>query len=175
MSAFIRERRDEDLPELAELLELVQLEDDYPTRRPEDAVAWLAGARTRCSFVADDEGELVGHVSLAVPEGDHAEATWRQALGDSQPLAVVKRLFVHPRRRQERIGARLLEAAVARAHEAGQRPVLDVDARSEAANRMYLAAGFEPIGELELSWPGASDVFVSRCYLGPPPPAPDPG
>ncbi len=167
MSITVRPRRQADLPSLAQLLLAVHEADNYPTRLPPDPIAWLASPRIEQALVAE-RGGLVGHVSLASPAGDHAEQLWRQALGDEE-MVVIKRLFVDPAHRREAIGRRLLEEAVSRAHSAGARPVLDVDAHSAGANHLYLAAGFEAVGELELVWSGEEEPFLARCYIGPPP------
>ncbi|HLI45337.1 MAG TPA: GNAT family N-acetyltransferase [Acidimicrobiales bacterium] len=167
----VRFRREEDLPVLVEVLGRVTKRHRYPVTPPPDPVAWLTGSRTRSSFVATLGGRVVGQVSRAVAEGDLALEVWTCALGCTPAeLAVVKRLFVDPEAGGLGAGRLLLQAVVADAHALGLTPVLDVDAASERARRMYELAGFRLVGELELTWAGLDGSLAVACYAGPPPP-----
>lgn len=167
----VRPRTSEDLPALAAVLERVHEKEGYPVTMPPSVVDWLSASRTRASFVAVVDGQVIGQASRAVAAGDRAEELWKEATGlSAERLAVVKRLFVDPGTQGRGAGRRLLEAVVADAHRLGMVPVLDVDAGNGRAQAIYERAGFRPVGDLELTWTGLGGVFLARCYVGPPPP-----
>ncbi len=174
----LRPRQDTDLARVCSILRRVHEHDGYPASFPSDPVDWLTRDRNRACFVAvcrlacGEEPALVGHVSRAVAEGDEAETVWTSALGvAASELAVVKRLFVDPGARGRGIGRLLLGEVVADAHRLGLHPVLDVDVTSTGANSLYLAAGWTPVGDVQLGWTGLDAYpFTARCYVGPPPP-----
>lgn len=166
----VRPRRAADLPELIRIAAAVQSADGYPINPPADWATWLSGPRVESSIVAELDGALAGHLSLAVAAGDFASPVWTSALGVAEEaLLVVKRLFVDPPARRAGVARRLLEVATAEAQRRGRFPVLDVDASSEPANRLYRAAGWQPVGTAELPLPGVRDRLAAHCYVGPAP------
>lgn len=168
MAIEVRPLCDEDLGELAAVAVRVHEHDGYPARLPADITAWLRCDRARASWVATAGGRVVGHVSRAVAEGDGAVDVWCRATGrPAHELSVVKRLFVDPSAQGRGTGVMLLAAVVADAHRLGLQPVLDVDARSRRARRLYEEAGFDYVGDVELPW-GCPGVFLAACYVGPP-------
>lgn len=171
-SCSLRRRRGGDIAALTEVLRSVHELRGYPAALPRDLASWFAGPRETMSWVAvSGDGSPVGHVSAALAVGDRAEAVWTGALSlPPERLLVVKRLFVEPSREGEGLGRCLLETAVAAAHGEGLWPVLDVDATSPRANRLYVRAGFRLVGTLQLSWPGV-ERFSANCYVGPRPAA----
>lgn len=167
----VRPRQEADLAALVEVLSRVQRETGYPVNLPADPVAWLKSSRTRASWVATLSGRVIGQVSRAAVERDHARETWTTATGlPAEALAVVKRLFVDPGATRVGAGRLLLETVMADAHRLGLVPVLDVDASSRRAKRLYERSGFQSVGQLELTWSGLDGVFLAECYVGPPPP-----
>jgi len=87
-------------------------------------------------LVARDGGEVVGFVTFEIERG-RLEATVTRG--------VVPYLFVVPDRRDEGVGAELLDAAETRLVERGADVVsLDVMADNEAARRFYRRHGYGP-------------------------------
>jgi GNAT superfamily N-acetyltransferase len=169
----VRPRLESDLDELVEILRRVQAATGYPVQMPPDPERWLASSRTRMSWVAVHRAALAGQISLATTERDFATDVWTAALGcEPADLAVVKRLFVDPPLTGRGAARLLLDTAVAEAHRQGLVPVLDVDATSTRARRLYELHGFRLVGTKELTWTGLEGSFLADCYVGPPPAPP---
>jgi hypothetical protein len=61
---MIRPRREEDLERCVALLRRVYEVDRYPMIWPPDTVRWLSGRDALAAWVAEDDGRLLGHLSL---------------------------------------------------------------------------------------------------------------
>jgi ribosomal protein S18 acetylase RimI-like enzyme len=147
-AAIIRPRADADLPALGRVLAQVHELDGYPVEGVADPVAWLVSDRLLGAWVAEMDGEPVGHVALArSSEGDDAVRLWIERTGaDIDSIAVLGRLFVHPTARGYRVGQRLTITATHAAHDLGRRAVLDVMTKDAAAIRTYETLGWQRIG-----------------------------
>ena len=78
------------------------------------------------SWVAEDDGALVGHVALRTEISDSVSRHAAAILGiDEDQLAVIKRLLVTADHRGHGIGRQLLDIAVGHATRAGLVPILD--------------------------------------------------
>jgi predicted N-acetyltransferase YhbS len=102
------------------------------------------------AWVAEADGELLGHVALHRADRDPtlsaaARATGRTADG----LAVLARLIVCPHLRRHGVGRALLEVALEHAGQADQRVVLDVEHGSQA-EAFYEALGWYRVEPLRL-------------------------
>jgi ribosomal protein S18 acetylase RimI-like enzyme len=87
-------------------------------------------------LVARDDGTVIGFVTFEIERGRLEETVVR---------GVVPYLFVVPDRRNEGVGAELLEAAESRLLERGADVIaLDVMAENEAARRFYRRHGYAP-------------------------------
>lgn len=87
-------------------------------------------------LVARDEGTVIGFVTLEIERG---------RLEGTVTRGVIPYLFVVPDRRDEGIGAELLDAAETRLVEGGADAVsLDVMADNDAARRFYRRHGYGP-------------------------------
>ncbi len=83
-------------------------EGQFPGHRPDEPAAWLADVIS--AFVAERDGEIVGHVAVACAEV-HGETglRWREMTGHpAEELGVVGQLFVRPRFRGHGIGTSLV-------------------------------------------------------------------
>jgi GNAT superfamily N-acetyltransferase len=164
---LIRPRRDGDLPACADLVREVHAADRYPRYLPADIAAFLAPPDLYGCWVADANGEVLGHVAL-VPRGlPAALQVAADALG--QPpgqLAVVARLLVSPRARGQGAGRLLLAAATDEAASRGLRPVLDVDTDLAAAIALYESQGWTRAGQVTVRWSDGS-TLTEYVYLGP--------
>ncbi|MEV8020473.1 GNAT family N-acetyltransferase [Streptomyces sp. NPDC086554] len=169
----VRPRRVSDLDACVRALAQVHALDGYPTDWPERPADWLATAAPVGAWVAELDGQVVGHIVLCpgAPD-DVAPALWSEG---REATAVVSRLFVAPEARGYGIGARLLERVVAEAGELGLHPVLDVVASDTSATALYERTGWRFLGTGEQHW-GPRRTVTVRCYAAPPSvPADSPG
>ena len=163
----IRPRRDADLPGCADLVREVHAADRYPRYLPADIAGFLAPPDPYGCWVADANGEVLGHVAL-VPRGLPATLqVAADALGQPHDhLAVVARLLVSPRARGQGAGRMLLAAATAEAASRGLRPVLDVDTDLAAAIALYESQGWTRAGQVTVRWSDGR-TLTEYVYLGP--------
>jgi GNAT superfamily N-acetyltransferase len=164
----IRPRTEDDLEPLVGALALVAEADAYPTRWPADPVGWIRSRDIIGAWVADEGGDLVGHVSLRLP-GDHMPVRMWRACGGTGECAVVSRLFVVPSAQRRGLGLALLEAARARAAELDRRPVLDVRDDNRAAIALYRRLGWTDLGSYEERFDGDGPIERLHCFAAPDP------
>ncbi|MGH8981893.1 MAG: GNAT family N-acetyltransferase [Acidimicrobiales bacterium] len=166
---LVRPRTRADLPPCETMLLAVHAADGYPVNLPEDPVAFLDVPELLGSWVAertDGDRALVGHVVLRPRTADAVMAVAAGVTGTSpERMAVVARLLVAPAARRLGVGRALLEAATARAHALGRRPVLDVVKGSEPAIALYERAGWRRCGEARVTY--GKLQFDEIVYAGP--------
>lgn len=164
----IRRREERDLDALAALAARVQSSDGYPGRRPRDLRTFLVSEDALGAWVAERDGCMVGHVALHPTSLAVVMECARRALAVAvdDELAVVARLIVSPTARREGIGSRLLEHAATAARVLGRHPILDVVTRYDAANALYLAAGWVSAGEVEMRFADGT-TLNSYVYAAP--------
>lgn len=163
----IRDRSDADVVALERLAQVVHIQDGYPIYLPTDLRHFLVGAAHHGAWVAEEDGELLGHVALHHRSWDGVMELASQNIGAAvEQLAVVARLLVSPDTRRVGIGRTLLATATHAAHNLGLRPILDVAVRYKGANQLYLREGWRPLGIVPFPMPDGStvDEFV---YAGP--------
>jgi GNAT superfamily N-acetyltransferase len=149
---MIRPRREEDLERCAALLRRVHEVDRYPAIWPPDTVGWLAGRDPLAAWVAEEDGQLLGHLSLHATDESRVRAQWCEALAVGvEQLAVVSRFFVSPEARGRLIGGSLINRAERHAVGQGLRPVLDVAEHNRDAIAFYERRGWRRVGSTELS------------------------
>lgn len=156
---------DGDVDPCVRILEEVHRRDGYPVNWPDRPTDWLTSASEWGAWVAELDGRVAGHVSLARSgEGDVAPGLWSARHGTGRDrTAVVSRLFVAPEARGHRIGASLIGRAEAEAERRGLHPVLDVVASDTAATALYERLGWELLGTVEQRW-SPSQVVTVHCY-----------
>ncbi|MCK1796214.1 GNAT family N-acetyltransferase [Streptomyces sp. XM4193] len=163
----VRPFRESDLPGAAKALIEVHGTDGYPVEGVSAPESWLRSVRVRQAWVADSGGEITGHVALVRPRGEAAAVLWAERSGESQAqLLVLARLFVLRKARRRAVGERLVRAAMGYGHEQGQRLVLDVLAKDQAAKRLYERLGWRPIGTAEHRY-GDGRSMQATCYVSP--------
>jgi GNAT superfamily N-acetyltransferase len=163
----IRLRSSPDVAACLGLLREVHLQDGYPTRWPEDPRRFLAPPREIAAWVATQSDASIGHVALH--RNDHFPAVDTACVDagvDPDQVGIVARLLTAPAARRRGIGRELLGTAVAEAHRAGLRPVLDVAKPYEGAIALYEACGWTRAGELTLAFRNGL-VLESWLYVGP--------
>lgn len=132
---------------------------------PNHPASWLARPSLLAAWVADLNGQVVGHVGLSRGTMDDAAAAlWSAREGEMPDVtAVVSRLFVDPAARGNGLGAVLLEQAVGEARSRGLHPVLDVVASDVSAIALYERLGWQLLDTVDQQW-GPQQVVSLRCY-----------
>jgi GNAT superfamily N-acetyltransferase len=165
---LLRPRLDSDLDACADIVRDVHALDRYPHFLPGDLRAFLASTGAYGAWVADRDGDIVGHVALHQRSEPSVMEVASSALGIPHGrLAVVARLFVSPRVRGQGAGQRLLEAATADAQARGLWPVLDVAADLAAAMALYDSRGWVRAGKATVCF-SEGQTLDEYVYLGPP-------
>lgn len=161
---MIRPRRSEDLEPCVALLRDVHEADAYPLVWPADPASWLAGRDNLATWVAEDDGSILGHLSLCRLDGARSGSPWREALpAPVEQLAVVSRFFVSTRARRRGIGDALMTHAEAHAADQDLRLVLDVAIENRTAIAVYERRGWRRVGTGEL--PLSADPWVLRVAV----------
>lgn len=164
-TASVRPRRSSDLPALADVLAGQQPHSRYPLRwpLPFPPEEFIVRPSEQQAWVAELDGQVVGHVSLTTVEADALGDIWSAGAGRPvAELACVSVLFVDHERQGHGIGGRLLDTAVTAAREAKQTPVLDVVTRHSAAVDVYRHRGWVEVGRARPEWlpDGEPDVLL---------------
>jgi GNAT superfamily N-acetyltransferase len=162
----IRPRTEDDLEPLVRGLALVAEADRYPSRWPADAAGWIRSRDVIGAWVADEGGDLLGHVNLRLPGDQMPVRMWR-ARGDPGECALVSRLFVVPAARRRGLGLALLDTACGRAAELDRRPVLDVVDDNRAAIALYRRLGWTDLGSYEDRFHDDGPVELLHCFAAP--------
>jgi len=163
----VRERTETDLDGLVQIAGVVHDVDGYPLYLPGDLRTFLASADATHAWVAEMDGEVVGHVALHHRSSCAVMALASEAAGrPPERLGVIARLLVAPPARGKGIGRCLLRTATDAARGQGLYPVLDVAVHHAAAIKLYEASGWERAGRVTVTFGhgGALDEYV---YLGP--------
>ena len=165
----IRRRTPKDLAAATRLLRLVYFADHYPVRWPESPRAWLDDEGVMDAWVAQRQGELLGHVTISrVGLDEVSKDRWREMTGrDADQLGGVSRLFVRPSARGQGIGTTLLDVAAAGIRARGRMPVLDVVSGNRDAIRLYEKQGWRLLDMRP--WGDRSSTLRMYCFAQPGP------
>jgi GNAT superfamily N-acetyltransferase len=147
---------------------MVHRSDGYPTYWPDDPARWLSPRAMLGAWVAEDDGRIVGHITLRAGTADASAAVWSDATGLlPEQLASVTRLFVSRDRRGAGVGGALLDAACTEAATRGLRAALDVVETNHDAIRLYEQRGWRRV--LSEPWAAAHDgKTLLHYYVAPP-------
>lgn len=119
------------------------------------------------AWVAESDGEIVGHVAVMQSQGEDAVSLWTEQSGDDEAhVGVLARLFVVKAARKNAVGEHLMEAAVRFAQDQNLRLVLDVVTKDVAAMRLYERLGWRKIGEAIHHF-GSGESIPAVCYVSP--------
>lgn len=165
---IIRPRQDADLNSAGSALVDVHRTDGYPVEGVADPVAWLKPTGLITSWVAELDGEIVGHVAVSEPQpGDDAVRLWLEQSDDRiEDVAVIGRLFVKPSARRQSIGEQLSKAVATDEALRGKRLVLDVMDKDQDAIRLYERLGLKKIGVATHHF-GEGRTITAYCYVVP--------
>jgi GNAT superfamily N-acetyltransferase len=165
---LVRPRREEDLDQCVRMAEAVRHQDGYPVFLETDFRTFLVAPDALAAWVAEEAGQVVGHVALHQLTLPQAMAIASAALGQPvERLAVVARLLVAPSARQRGVGRLLLEAATDQARTLARWPILDVCADFGPAVALYERHGWVRAGSVPLHLDGRD--IEELVYLAPPP------
>lgn len=189
----IRPRLPTDLPSCASLLARVYEKDRYPVQGVSNAIEFLSSPDALRSWVAVTESEatsdsappgaspnndnqdeslsILAHISLSLPpqtSTDPAVVLWRSQ--NSQPVAVLERLFVDPAARGQGLAEKLMRTVTDEAGKRGLRCVLFALVKDVGAMRLYERVGWRVFGR-EMYGYGDADgewrEMEAVCYVGP--------
>lgn len=149
-------------------MDLTHTEDGYPRYR-HDWAQFLASPSETAAWVAELDGEIVGHVAVHQSGDEPTFPLARQATGrPPERLGVLARLMISPRARRRGLARGLIETATAYADEHDLRLVLDVLQETGDAIQLYERLGWRRLGELILPLDGWPDLQL-WVYLSPEP------
>lgn len=151
----IRDRRTTDLPVLARLLGEQQPATSYPQRwpLPFPVEEFLVRPGELAAWVAEEDGAVVGHVSVTDLTVGRMADEWATATGrTADGLAEVSVLFVAGGRAGSGIGGALLDTALADIRRRGLTPMLDVVGEDTGAGRFYRRRGWRTVGTARPPW-----------------------
>jgi GNAT superfamily N-acetyltransferase len=166
---IIRRRTESDLDQCVEIARRVHEVDGYPLYLPTDLHAFLDSPDAHGAWVAEEAGQIVGHVALHPRSTEAVLSLAGEVLG--QPvdrLGVVARLLVAPSGRRRGVGRALLDQASAEASALGLWPILDVATQLEAAIQLYERCGWIHVGDVTVQF-GGDFTLDERVYRGPEP------
>jgi GNAT superfamily N-acetyltransferase len=150
------------------LAEVVHERDGYPAYLATDLRTFLSAPDALAAWVAEAEGQIIGHVALhrrTIPAAMSIAADALTCPADQ--LGVVARLLVCPDVRRRGVGRALLEVATQEARTLGRWPVLDVSDQFEPAVALYQHSGWVRAGQVHLELDG--QAIEELVYLGPAP------
>lgn len=167
----VRLRNQSDLATCIRIAEMVHRIDGYPKYLPTDLQQFLASPDALSAWVAEENGDVVGHVALHQRSSDAVLALAAKALRQpADRLGVVARLLVAPEVRRKGIGRVLLATAAEEALRRGLWPILDVVTEHREAIRLYEKEGWIRAGQVTAKF-GDGIELEEIVFLGPVPDA----
>ncbi|KAI2619715.1 acyl-CoA N-acyltransferase [Hypoxylon sp. NC1633] len=165
--ATIRLRTDQDIAACLQVLDAVYEESGYPVGGVGDPALFFA--RDDVAWVAEIDGIVTGHISLAIAGTDNvAVALWRRQHPDDTNIAVLGRLFVHPSSRKAGMASTLIDAAVQEARKRRRRLLMFALVKDQDAIRLYCKLGWQHFGSTIYKW-GEGNEMAAECFAGPEP------
>ena len=175
----VRPRRSDDVPRLAAILAEQQPHSLYPFRwpLPFPAEQFIVRDHEFTAFVAEQDGDLVGHVCIqwvevaaptdGMPKEDLAAAWMRGHGRPVEDLALVSALFTALSARGSGAGRALLDAAEEWIREQDLAPCLDVVPRHSVAKQVYEKRGWIAVGTARPPWLPDDEPSVVAMILPP--------
>lgn len=165
---LIRDRTEDDLEPLGDVLRRVHERDRYPIHLPDGGFqSFLTHVRSEAAWVAVDQDDtILGHVALNA-ETTEAAMDLVDSVANGHEAIYISRLFVDTTHRSAGAGRLLLDHALTAAQQLGRFPALDVlDIPSAApAIALYQRAGWTEVGRV--SFELADAEITERVFVGP--------
>ncbi|HET8601346.1 MAG TPA: GNAT family N-acetyltransferase [Segeticoccus sp.] len=155
MPVLTRPRREDDIPELLDILARQQAQTQYPFHWPprRSPERFLQRPTELEAWVAEWDGAVVGHVALQSVAGDELGHLWAGAHGvPVDRLRCISVLYADRRLPRRGIGSALLARATGQALLDGGAPCLDVVAGHLEPVNLYLSRGWVEIGRFRPEW-----------------------
>ncbi len=163
----VRVRREDDLDSCERLARVVHAVDGYPPRLADDLRHFVAARGAIGAWVAESDGNIVGHVALQRTSSEVVMALASQATRrPPDRLCVVARLLVAPTDRGRGLGGHLLATAAEAGLARGLWPILDVASHFEPAIRLYAKSGWACAGQVTVHLP-RSEPLDEVVYIAP--------
>jgi len=178
ITTTIRPRTEADFPGLQTALLECHAKTGWPLEGLKDANAALEflldgqGALEQ-AFVAEYNGEIVGHIAINKPEPDcPCVARWTQQVGIKDRIAVVGRLFVNPAKKPKGVVRALRKAVTDWSQEHDTQLIMYVvvwsAARTIAAEVLAASFGWLKYADAVYVSPMDGRVIDAVCYAAPP-------
>jgi len=165
----VRVRADSDLSSCVRIAEEVHRLDGYPVYLPTDLRQFLASPDALSAWVAEEHGDILGHVALHQRSSDSVLALASEALHHpADQFGVIARLLVAPEARRKGIGRLLLDTAAVDSLRRGLWPILDVVTQHRGAIMLYEQAGWVRAGQVTTKF-GDGNESEEVVFLGPRP------
>jgi len=162
----IRPRADADLDGCIRVLHKVYASDGYPVQGIDNAKAFLTGDSLDQAWVAERDGQIVGHVAVSqATDDDVSVALWRRQHPHDH-LAVLGRLFVDPNKRAGGVASQLIAAALEWAKQAQVRLVMFGLIKDQAAIRLYERLGWSTFGSTTYHYDSGREM-EAICFASP--------
>ncbi|KAI1370719.1 acyl-CoA N-acyltransferase [Hypoxylon crocopeplum] len=164
--ATIRLRTDQDITACLQILNIVHETNGYPVGGVGDPALYFT--KDDAAWVAEVGGIVAGHIALAKAHASNvAVALWWQQHPEDINVAVLGRLFVHPRNRKGGTATRLIDTAVEEARARGQRLLMFALVKDQDAIRLYRMLGWRYFGSTVFRW--GENEMAAECFASPVP------
>jgi GNAT superfamily N-acetyltransferase len=163
---LLRQRREQDIAPLANLLDAIQPHEGYPKSRPDSLENFVRDDRVIGAWVIEEDGEVVAHALIkeqmfgGIDDLVHEHTGWPK-----ERLAAVSRIFVSPQKRGRGYARSLLRHCVAEARKLDYLPYLDVDTATPAPRALYASEGWQSLGVTTVSFPSGVSLEVDVLVL----------
>ncbi|KAI0474371.1 acyl-CoA N-acyltransferase [Xylaria cf. heliscus] len=162
--ASVRPRRDQDIPACVEIIKSVYRDSGYPVGGVDQAFEGLQTDDR--AWVAEDNGAVIGHVAMnEARELCVNVALWLEKHPQAD-VAVLARLFVHPKARRRGAATMLVRAVEEAAREEGRRLLILALVKDQDAIRLYRRLGWEHYGTTVFRW-GERNEMDAECFVSP--------
>ncbi|MEV0842228.1 GNAT family N-acetyltransferase [Actinocatenispora sera] len=166
-STLVRVRTAGDIPACVQALKDVYAVDGYPVEGVSQAEKWLFPDGLLEAWVAEVDGDVVGHAAVSEPRDEAAvQMLVEQAGTPLDQIAVAARLFVAPKGRGNALGRDLAVAVFGYGQQHGRRIVFDVMTKDQTAIRLYERMGCIRLGTTFHQF-GDNQQVPAYCYVAP--------
>jgi GNAT superfamily N-acetyltransferase len=163
---LVRPRTPDDVPACVEILADTHRTAGYPVHWPADPAGWLSPADLLGAWVAEVDGQVVGHAAL-IEARDRTGSAWAEWSGSpAGEAAEVTRLCVTSAARGRSVGRRLLDTVAKAAVDRGRHPILGVLEPGGAAIVLYEHAGWTRFASVDFRLSDGT-MTIMRCYTAP--------